>query len=618
MTRFLQRYAKAIWLALGLLTLGGMVAALRLPVSLFPHINYPRILVSIDAGERDPQAMQAQITRPLEIALRGVPGVTQIRSTTSRGSADIALSFDWGEDMVAATLATEGALAGTQPDLPPGTRFTVRRSDPTIFPVIGLALTSKTSDPQTLRQFAELKLRPLLLSVPGVAGIDIQGGAPREVEVEVDAGHLQALGLTMSDVVNALNVANSVQGVGRIEDRHRLYLVLVDNRLTGLQDVASIPVKAGTPAPGTTANAGVVTLGQIATITPSAAPQWVRITSNGTDAVLINIRQSLTGDTVAITNAINTRLKNAHLPAGIVVTPFYDQSELVVGAATAVRDAILIGAVLAGLVLFFFLRSGRLMLITGLALPAVLAATCLVLYALGESFNMMTLGGMAAAVGLVVDDVVVMLEHIMRRMVEKGASSVQSLLDAAGEMGVPLLGSTLATIVVFVPLAFISGVTGGFFKALAVTMVAALVISLLYVRFVIPLLSANWLRKSDAEAAERADGIMAWLGRHYTRLLTRIHVRPKLVVSATILILGALGVLAFTRVPSGFMPAMDEGGFILDYKAKPGAALTDTDHILRQVESIITSTPEVASYSRRTGAQLGGGLTEADEGDFFV
>ncbi|MDE2041903.1 MAG: efflux RND transporter permease subunit, partial [Alphaproteobacteria bacterium] len=312
MTRFLQRYAKAIWLALGLLTLGGMVAALRLPVSLFPHINYPRILVSIDAGERDPQAMQAQITRPLEIALRGVPGVTQIRSTTSRGSADIALSFDWGEDMVAATLATEGALAGTQPDLPPGTRFTVRRSDPTIFPVIGLALTSKTSDPQTLRQFAELKLRPLLLSVPGVAGIDIQGGAPREVEVEVDAGHLQALGLTMSDVVNALNVANSVQGVGRIEDRHRLYLVLVDNRLTGLQDVASIPVKAGTPAPGTTANAGVVTLGQIATITPSAAPQWVRITSNGTDAVLINIRQSLTGDTVAITNAINTRLKNAH------------------------------------------------------------------------------------------------------------------------------------------------------------------------------------------------------------------------------------------------------------------------------------------------------------------
>ena len=486
MNGFLQRYTKAIWFALGLMTLGGLVAAQRLPVSLFPHIDYPRILVSIDAGERDPQGMQAQITRPLEIALRGVPGVTKIRSTTSRGSADIALSFNWGEDMVAATLATRGALAGSQPDLPSGTRFTVRRSDPSIFPALGLALTSKSSDPQALRQFAELKMRPLLLSVPGVAGIDISGGAPREVQVEVDAGHLQALGLTMSDVTNALNVANSVLGVGRIEDRHRLYLALVDNRLTGINDVAAIPIKAGSSTPGTGANAGVVTLGQIAKITPSAEPQWTRVTSNGTDAVLVNIRQSPTGDTVAITTAINARLKAAHLPHDIAVTPFYDQSELVVGAAGAVRDAILIGAVLAGLVLFFFLRSGRLMLITGLTLPAVLAATCLILYMMGESFNMMTLGGLAAAVGLIVDDVVVMLEHIMRRMVEEGKSSGQELLTSAAEMSRPLIGSTLATIVVFVPLAFISGVTGGFFKALAVTMVASLFISLLYARFVIP------------------------------------------------------------------------------------------------------------------------------------
>lgn len=614
----LERYSRAIWLALGLLTLGGLVAAIRLPVGLFPHIDYPRILVSIDAGERDPQAMQAQITRPLEIALRGVPGVTSVRSTTSRGSADIAMGFSWGDDMVAATLATEGALAGVQPDLPAGTHYIVRRSDPTIFPVIGLALTSHSSDPQTLRQFAELKLRPLLLTVPGVAGVDVLGGAPREVQVEVDAGHLQALGLTMSDVTQALSVANAVQGVGRIEDRHRLYLVLVDNRLTKIADIAAIPVKAGIPAAGGTANAGIVTLGQIARITPSAQPQWTRVTSNGTDAVLVNIRQNLTGDTVAIIKAIDARLAAAHLPQDVKVATFYDQSELVVGAAGAVRDAILLGALLAGGVLFFFLRSGRLMLITGLMLPAVLAATCLILSAMGETFNMMTLGGMAAAVGLVVDDAVVMLEHIMRRAVEASEVNASVLLAAAAEMGRPLLGSTLATIVVFLPLAFISGVSGGFFKALAVTMVAALGISLLYSRFVIPLVSAYWLRTSDAAAAERAGGLMTWLGARYQRLSHRILARPALSVGVIALVLGAAGLVAFNRVPSGFMPAMDEGGFILDYKAKPGAALSDTDHIMRQVEDIIRATPEVASYSRRTGAQLGGGLTEADEGDFFI
>ncbi|MDE1918720.1 MAG: efflux RND transporter permease subunit [Sphingomonadales bacterium] len=622
MSTFLVRYAKAIWFALALLTLGGLVAALRLPVGLFPHIDYPRILVSIDAGDRDPQAMQAQITRPLEIALRGVPGVTKIRSTTSRGAADIALSFNWGDDMVAATLATQGALAEAQPGLPAGTQFAVRRSDPTIFPVVGLALTSTNSDPEALRQFAELKLRPLLLTVHGVAGIDVLGGAPREVQVEVDVGRLQALGLAMSDVTQALSVANSVQGVGRIEDRHRLYLVMVDNRLTSIADIAAIPIRAGTPAPavaGTSpVNAGIVTLGQVARITPSAQPQWIRVTSNGTNAVLVNVRQNLNGDTVAIVKAIDQRLAAAHLPSGVKVETFYDQSELVTGAASAVRDAILLGALLAGGVLFFFLRSGRLMLITGLMLPAVLAATCLILSALGESFNMMTLGGLAAAVGLVVDDAVVMLEHVMRRAVEEGRVEATSLLKAAAEMGRPLVGSTLATIVVFLPLAFISGVSGGFFKALAVTMVASLGVSMVYSRFVIPLVSAHWLRSSDAQAAEKANGLMDWLGSRYRRLSLRVLARPGLWVACTAMVLGLAGVLAYAHVGSGFMPAMDEGGFILDYKARPGAALSDTDRVVQQVESIIRTTPEVASYSRRTGAQLGGGLTEVDEGDFFV
>jgi multidrug efflux pump subunit AcrB len=612
MTTLLARHARSIWLAVILLSIGGILAALTMPVSLFPHIDYPRVVVSIDAGERDASQMAAEISRPVEIALRSVPGVTRIRSTTSRGAADVALNFAWGEDMVAATLATQGALATLLPDLPAGTRFNVRRSDPTIFPVLGIALTSSSLDQQALRQIAELKVPPALTAVQGVAAVDVLGGTPRELAVDIDPARLATFGLAITDVTAALAKSNDIRGAGRLEDKHRLYLVLVQNRLTSAADLLATPIR------GTNGGAGVVTLRQVATVTPAAQPAYVRIASNGQSAVLINVRQALTGDTVAIVKAVDDRLKSLGLPATVAVTPFYDQSELVTGAANAVRDAILLGAVLAGLVLFLFLRSGRLMLITGLMLPAVLAGTCLLLYPLGLSFNMMTLGGMAAAVGLVVDDAVVMLEHMMRRMQEGVAPTVEARLAAAAEMGRPLIGSTLATIVVFLPLSFISGVSGGFFKALAITIVTALGLSLLYSRFVIPLVAARWLRESDAEAAERAGGFMARLDTAYTRAGDRFFARPGFAAGLMALIFAIAGAISWYQLPSGFMPAMDEGGFVLDYVAAPGSSLADTDRLVRQVEAIISATPEVASYSRRLGVQLGGGLTEADEGDFFV
>ena len=605
----IERHARALWLAAVLVVLGGVFAAMYLPVSLFPHIDFPRVVVSIDAGERDATQMAAEITRPIETALRSVPGVTRIRSTTSRGTAEVALDFPWKQDMVTATLATQGALASALPDLPAATRFEVRRSDPTIFPVLGIALTSPSLDQNALRQIAELQVRPALGAVEGVAGIDILGGAPRELAVDVDPAKAQALGLSLDAIAAALGKANSVTGVGRLEDRHRLYLVLAENRLSGIADIAATPVKAGGAA-----SAGLVTLGQIAEIHPSVTPGFTKVSSGGRDAVLVNIRQSPNGDSVRIVQEVDARLKALGLPPSVVVTPFYDQSELVSAAAGAVRDAILLGAVLAGVVLFVFLRSARLMLITGLMLPAVLAGTCLLLFAFGMSFNMMTLGGMAAAVGLVVDDAVVMLEHIMRRL-QEGAAKVS---DAAAEMARPLFGSTAATIVVFTPLAFVSGLTGGFFKALALTMVAALGLSLLFARYLLPLVAARWVRAADIAAADRAGASLQRLDRINARAAERALARPGLFVGLLGIGMALLGVAAWSHVPSGFMPAMDEGGFILDYKAQSGAALSDTDRLLRQVEQIITATPEVASYSRRTGVQLGGGLTEADEGDYFI
>jgi CzcA family heavy metal efflux pump len=616
MMHWLASHIRAVVLAFVLLTFAGIGAALNLPVSLFPHIDFPRVVVSIDAGERSADQMAVQITRPIEQALRSVPGVTLLRSTTSRGSAEVAVGFDWGQDMVAATLQTQAALSGVLPSLPAGTQFSVRRSDPTIFPVLGLALSSASRDPVSLRSFAELQLRPLISAVPGVAGVDILGGRQAEYEVSIDPARLQALGLSMSDVSQAIGANNGVQAVGRMEDRHRLYLALVDSRLMSLDDIGAIAIKTGS-----TPGAGVVSLKAVASIKLAQAPEWTRVTAQGRDAVLINVRQSPTADSVALVKAVRAKLADyaAQTPSDVKIATFYDQSELVTGAATSVRDAILLGAFLAGLVLFLFMRSLRLMVITALLLPAVLATACLLLLVLHMSFNMMTLGGMAAAVGLIVDDIVVMLEHLMRRLQEGADEDVRpSMLDAAAEMARPLIGATLSTVVVFVPLAFISGVTGGFFQALAVTMTATLIISLLYVLFVAPLLGDRWLTRRDAMHAEKAASFMNRLTAGYDRMARGMLARPLITGGIVAVVLLCAGGFALTRVGSGFMPRMDEGGFILDYKAAPGSALTDTDRLLRQLEAIIQSTPEVDSYSRRTGFQLGGGLTEADEGDFFI
>ncbi len=612
MTRWLAGHVRSVVLAALLLALGGLGAALSLPVSLFPHIDFPRVVVSVDAGDRAADQTVAQVTRPLEEALRGVPGVEHIRSVTSRGGAEISLTFGWGHDMARGALQSQAALAAVLPDLPAGVRFTVRRSDPTIFPILGLALSSPTRDAVKLRAFADLQIRPLLASAPGVAAVDVLGGGLPEYQVTIDPARLQALGLGPDDLVRAIASNNTVAAVGRLEDRHRLYQTLIDSRLTSAADIAAIVIKTG---------AGVVPLGSVATIRMVSAPAWTRVTAQGRDAVLINIRQAPDADSVAMVKSIRSRLAAfaGRIPADVSIATYYDQSELIMGAAASVRDAILVGALLAGGVLFAFLRSPRLMLITALTLPAVLAAACLLLWLLHMSFNMMTLGGLAAAVGLVVDDVVVMLEHIMRRLQESYEPvEGRGVLHAASEMGRPLIGSSLSTVVVFIPLAFLGGVAGGFFKALAVTMTAALLISLIFALFVVPVLARSWLQRRDIDQANGAGPLMLRLGGAYQRFSTRCIARPALTLGLAVVGFGVVGAIAYSQLGSGFMPRMDEGGFVLDYKARPGAALSDTDRLLRQAEAIIRATPEVDSYSRRTGVQLGSGLTEPDEGDFFI
>jgi len=609
-TDWMQKHRRSLLFLLAVLVLGGIGAAFRLPVSLFPQVNFPRVRVSLDAGDRPADRMAIEVTRAVEEAVRGVPGVREVRSTTSRGTADIDVNFDWGQDMVSAMLQVQSAIQQASATFPTGTATTVTRMDPTVFPALAYSLTSETRPATELRDLALYQLRPLLSTVKGVGRLGVQGGETEEYRVTVDPARLNARGLTFDDAAKALAASNVIRAVGRLEDHAKLYLLLSDTQFKDLDEIGRTVLRSGP--------AGVVLLKDVARVTSATAPNWTRASADGRDAVLLQVYQQLDANTVQIARDIKAALADfhSHLPPDVRIANWYDQSEIIVSSAVSVRDSLLVGVIMAALILVVFLRNLKVTLIAIITVPGVLAITVLLLLALNMSFNVMTLGGMAAAVGLIIDDAIVMVEHIIRRM--RGGEGAQKgrVMKAAREFTRPLAGSSMATIIIFLPLAFLSGVTGAFFKALSITMATGLIVSFFVAWLAVPLLAERLLNEKDA-AQEEGGAFTERLNGAYASVMARLFNRPVLILAGLLPFLLA-GWLGFHFLGSGFMPSMDEGGFVLDYRSPSGTSLTETDRLARQVEAILRATPDVQTYSRRTGLQLGGMVTEANEGDFFV
>ncbi len=604
-----SRHRRSILFLLVIAAVGGLFDALSLPVALFPNVAFPRVRVTLDAGDRPADTMVAQVTRPVEQAVRSVPGVQDVRSTTSRGSAELSVTFDWGRNMDQAELQIESAVSRILPSLPPGTAFSARKMNPTVFPVEAYSLTSKSVDQKTLRDIAQYQLVPLLSAVPGVASVNVQGGEVREYRVAADPGLLASYNMTMDDLSKALSRMNVLKVVGRMQARHKLLLAVTDSRLRSVEDIGNTILRS---SPN-----GTVLLSDVARIYEASRPNYTIVTADGERAVIVQIFQQPDGSTVQIAKGVTAALNGykSKLPKGVKIHNWYDQSELILASAASVRDAILIGSFLAALVLFGFLRSVRITGIVLVFVPAVLAVTVLVLSVAGMSFNIMTLGGMAAAIGLIIDDAIVMIEQIVRRL-KSDAELHDTIRAAVTEFLSPLAGSSSATIIIFLPLAFLSGVTGSFFKVLSLTMASALIISFIAAFFVVPLLADHLVKARDAEI-EKAGPLFSRVLSGYEFAFSRARTKPLWAIVAVAGVL-AIGIFSYFQVGSGFMPVMDEGGFILDYVAPPGTSLEDTDGMLNEVEKIIRATPEVETYSRRTGVQLGGGLTETNTGDFFI
>jgi CzcA family heavy metal efflux pump len=626
-----QRLSRPVLFLIVSLTLAGAYLAFTIPISVFPSTDFPRVVIGVDNGVMPIDQMLVTITRPIEEAVNSVPGLQKVLSVTSRGTAEVDLFFDWKSDMILTLQRVDAVVARLQTELPATAKVETHRMTFAVFPIIGYSLTSDTIPPNKLWEIATYDLKPRMNRLDGVAAIIIQGGRVPEFQVMPDPARLLAAGVTVPDILDAIRRTNLIDSPGLLEHGHQLVLGLISGQVRTPEQIGQIVVKnspAGVP----------IRLGDIAQIAPSVAPVYTVVTSNGKPAVLLNVDRQPDSNTLQVANEVHALIHQLTptLPPGVHLEAFYDQSTIVHDSIASVRDAGLLGLVLSSIILVLFLRDWGTSLVAGLVIPATLIITFIVLKFTDQSFNLMTLGGLAAAVGLVIDNAIVVLENIVLHR-DAGQGRFQAIESALHELTVPLIGSTVTPIVVFLPLISMTGVTGSFFRALAITMTVSLFTSLVLALSWTPILSQYFVRRKDTVAvstssseggpdmaallaAEEAhlSGFFGRIVEFYGQTMQSVLKRPWLLTASSVVIVVA-SVVCYNFLGSDLLPEMDEGGFILDYFTPPGSSLAESNRILQHIEQIIRSVPEVENTSRRTGLQLGlAAVTEANNGDFTV
>ena len=607
---WVTRHAKTILFFIIVLAASGVYLAGKVPIAVFPDTNFPRVVIAIDNGVMPVDQMQVTITKPVEDAINSVPGLISVRSTTSRGSAEVSLFFDWNEDMFRTLQLVDAELSRIRQTLPSTAVIQARRLTFATFPILGYSLTSTTIPLTKLWEIATYDLKPTLNRLDGVSTVTVQGEQIPNFEIVPNTAKLVAAGVTIADIQNSLQLTNLIDSPGLYQTQHELVLALVGAQAHDVGQLAQVVIKntaAGIP----------IRIVDVAEVRQSIEPAYTMVRAQGHPAVLLNIARQPSSNTVAVADEVAAAVEQLKktLPPGVTMTPFYDQSELVRDSISSVRDAILIGIILATIIIVIFLRDWRSSLIAGLVIPVTIAITFLFLYVLGESFNLMTLGGLAAAVGLVIDDAIVVVENIVLHR-NSGEGRVQAIRKALAEITIPLLGSTITPIVVFLPLIAVTGVTGSFFRALALTMTVSLLSSLLLALSWTPALSSLLLKNTAGE--EHEQGFMRHVLNFYEKWLGRSLSKPLILfITCGVLLFGIF--FGYKSLGSDLLPEMDEGAFILDYIMPAGSSLKETDRVLQHVEAILKAVPEVDSTSRRTGLQLGlVAVTEANYGDITV
>jgi CzcA family heavy metal efflux pump len=613
-----ERFGKSIVFVILTLVAAGVYLALSIPISVFPETNFPRIVVGVDNGVAPIDQMLVTVTRPIEDELNTVPGLERVQSITSRGEVEIDLFFSWDADMFQTLTLANAALARVQSSLPPTAKVTSNRLTFAAFPILAYSLTSDSVTQSALWELATYELKPRMNRLTGVSQVVVQGGQEPEFEIRPDPAKLLQTQVTIPSILDAVRRSNMIDSPGLVEMNHQLVLGLVSGQVHTPSEIGDIVVK-------TTAAGLPVRLGDLGSVQSSVKPVYTIVRANGKPAVLLSIKRQPDSNTVQVADAVHAEVESIKksLPRGVNIQTFYDQSDLVRASIASVRDAILIGLGLAAIILVLFLHDWGSSIVAGLVIPVTIAVTFIALRLLGQSFNLMTLGGLAAAVGLVIDDAIVVVENIVMHR-DSGQSRADAISSAMQEIRVPLVGSTVTPIVVFLPLISITGVSGTFFRALAITVAVALLTSLALALTWTPTLSHYLLRKpkervsqEEHDAAARR-GLLGRVLNVYERVL-RFALEHRWTLALFCLVLLAASYVCFNALGTGLLPAMDEGGFILDYHTPAGSSLQESNRILTGIDKILNDTPEVDNITRRTGLELGlATVTEANRGDFTI
>ncbi len=637
------RHSKSIIFLILTLALVGAYLAFTIPVAVFPSTNFPRVIIGVDNGVMPIDQMMVTITRPLEEAVNSVEGLQTVQSITSRGTAEIDLYFNWNVDMFETLQRVNSAVATVESSLPPTVQIETHRLTFASFPIIGYSLTSDTVPQTDLWEMATYGIKPRLNRLDGVSTVIVQGGEEPEFEIRPNPAKLLETHVTVTDILDAVRHTNMIDSPGLLERNHQLFLGLVSAQVHTPEEISNIVVKS-------TKDNVPIRIQEVATVSPSVKPVYTMVTADTKPAVLLSINRQPESNTVEVAREVHDEVAQIQqmLPHGVHLRLFYDQSEIVTQSIHSVRDAILIGLILASAIMVLFLRDWGTSVVAGLVIPITLLVTFIALKAFGESFNLMTLGGLAAAVGLVIDDAIVVVENIVLHR-DAGEGRTEAIHSALKEITVPLVGSTITPIIVFLPLISITGVTGTFFRALAVTMSVSLFTSLGLALVWTPNLALHFVRRKHQDestpapadepskdrgipvtdnaeemrrlmAAEEASmkGFFGKIIRFYEHWLRLALQHPRWLAALSVALIIA-SFICYRSLGTDLLPEMDEGGFILDYVMPPGSSLQETDRAVSHMERICRAVPEVESTSRRTGLQLGlAAVTEANTGDISV
>lgn len=611
MKNFFVQYKSGLSTIIFLILIGGIFTYSKMQTSLFPEITFPKIKVIADAGQQPVDKMMITVTKPLENAIKKIPNLKTVRSTTSRGSCEISAFVAWNSDLDVSKQQIESSINQIRTNLPANIQITVEKMNPSILPVIGYAIESKNRSPIEIKKLANYVIKPFFSQVEGVSEVRVIGGKEKEYWIELDQNKMIAYGITPDAVSQVLNQTNFITSNGYLADNRYLYLTLTDAQINTKSDIENLVVSNN--------GKGIITLKNIATVAIEEAKEYIKVNANGKESVLIAVIKQPNANLISMSKDMELKLEELKkiIPKDVKVTPYYEQSTFVNDAVKSVTDSLLIGLFLAIIVAIIFLKSAKASVTILIIIPVTLCLTLLVLYFTGQTFNIMTLGAIAAALGLIIDDAIVVVEQIHRTHEEHPEEETIPLVQKAIHYLFPaMVGSSLSTIVIFLPFVLMSGVAGAYFKVLTDTMIITLICSFLVTWILLPVVYLLLTKKQNKNSNDK-EKLTAhhevknqnWVGYFIERPLISLSFCIVLFISIALIV---------PRLETGFLPEMDEGSIVLDYESPPGTSLEETDRMLVEVEKIIQNVPEVEAYSRRTGTQMGFFITEPNRGDYLI